>query len=127
MLFSKRMYRLQVPRPLHDDAMDFNTFIDRLKTSQDDKKSLTLATVDLVLAAHDAALRHALEAAAVPHWFDARILAALGHTQESVAADWVEQLRQLPFVESFAARHAWNVHEATRVVLRDHLYAAEPK
>ena len=64
--------------------MDINTFIDRLKTSQEDKKSLTLATVDIVLAAHDSALRYALEAAAVPHWFDARILAALGQTQESV-------------------------------------------
>jgi tetratricopeptide (TPR) repeat protein len=105
--------------------MDFEEAISRLQAAQGNPEKLTLATVDIVLATHEPALRTALEAAAVPHWFDARILSALLETNEAVASKWVEELRQLPMVEAFPAHDAWNVHEATRLALRRRLASEE--
>jgi hypothetical protein len=105
--------------------MGFEEAISRLQAAQGDPEKLTLATVDIVLATHEPALRTALEAAAVPHWFDARILSALLETNEATASKWVEELRRLPMVEAFPAHDAWNVHEATRLALRHRLASEE--
>ena len=58
-------------------------------------------------------LRAAACAAAVPHWFEADILAALLEVQPQKAQALYAQLIELPFVESFAGR-GHNVHELAR-------------
>ncbi len=73
--------------------MNFEDAITRLQAAQGDPQKLTLATVDIVLAAHEPGLRPALEAASVPHWFTPKILAALMETDEAAASAWVEKLR----------------------------------
>ena len=107
-------------------TMEFDTAINRLKAAQGDSEKLVLATVGIVLAPYEPALRMVLEATAIPHWFDSKILANLLNTQEQVANQWVEKLRNLPMIESFATRGGWNVHEATRLALRNRLHHEEP-
>ena len=68
-----------------------------------------------------------LEAAAIPHWFNAEILAALLQTDTVTAAGWLARLIQLPMVETFSARQAWNVHETTRLALRTTLVKNDPE
>src|SRR5262245_694235 len=101
--------------------MELEDTLSRLRAAEGDPQKLTLATVDIVLAAHEPGLRAVLETAAVPHWFDASILSALLETDQTTAARWVEQLQRLPMVETFPAHDAWNVHEATRLALRRRL------
>jgi hypothetical protein len=102
-----------------------------LADAQGDPALLALATVDITypdLPPDDrAALRTALQAAAIPHWFDQAMLAALlGATADSIGEVW-EQLTALSVVEPFPARGeaTFNVHEATRLALRHHLATTE--
>jgi tetratricopeptide (TPR) repeat protein len=98
-----------------------------LQQAQGDPARLALATVDLAFPdlpdGDRATLRSALEAAAVPHWCDATILASLTGVPESTAAEQWTRLRSLPVVEPFPARGevAGNVHEASRLALRQRL------
>lgn len=101
--------------------MSFEDAIDRLQAAQGDPEQLALATLDIALQRQDPDLRPIVEAAAVPRWFDARLLAALLDVDEATAAAYVTRLQALPMVESFAARRGWNVHEATRLAVRRHL------
>lgn len=69
----------------------------------------------------------ALEAAAVPHWFDQQLLASLldgGSVQRAEAM--YHAVIALPMVESFASRSGYNVHEATRLALRERLQQRDP-
>ena len=60
-------------------------------------------------------------AAAIPHWFDADILAALRPELKGRAAGLYAQLQTLPFVEPFEGR-GYNVHELTRKLMLAHLW-----
>lgn len=84
---------------------------------------MTLLTVDQLTAGRPD-LRRALEAAAVPHWWDDVLLARLlPDDLAAEAAQWAEQLRALSVVESYLARpQASNVHEVTRQALRAQLH-----
>ena len=106
--------------------MTFDEIIARLKEAKGDPEQLALATVDVTLAGQDKRLREALEAAAIPHWFDERILAHLLDADPAESAVLRERLVALPMVESFAARKGWNVHEATRLALRRKLQSSRP-
>ena len=104
--------------------MDFAEQLRVLEAAQGDPAKLSLATVDLAYPAlsdaERAALKESLEAAAIPHWCDEAILAALlGITAEESAAR-LARLRRLSVVEPFPARgsNAVNVHEAARLALR---------
>jgi tetratricopeptide (TPR) repeat protein len=68
-------------------------------------------------------LREALLAAAVPHWFDAAFLASLLDTSLEEANVLMNRLQALSNIEDFPARgpDACNVHEASRLPLREHL------
>jgi hypothetical protein len=72
-------------------------------------------------------LRTALEATAIPHWFDDKILAALlgPELAEGKAPSLLRQLCRLPLVEPFPARglDAWNVHKQMRLALRRRLHS----
>ena len=108
--------------------MNIDDLIAELQAAQGDPAKLTLATLDAVLSGTGRPeLRPAVEAASIPHWFDADILACLMETDAQSAGDIVAQLRTLPMVEDFPARHGWNVHEATRLALRNHLLETDPE
>ncbi len=104
--------------------MDLTEQLRSLEAAQGDPARLSLAAVDLAfptLAEEERAdIKEALKAAAIPHWCDAAILAAmLGlSTEESTVR--LAQLRRLSLVEAFPARgsDAVNVHEASRLALR---------
>jgi hypothetical protein len=104
--------------------MNFDQAIAQLQAAQGDPDKLALATLDIVLAGREPGLRAAFEAAALPHWFEADILAGLVGADE--ARRWLAPLTALPMVEAFPLRQGWNVHEATRLALRRHLAATDP-
>jgi tetratricopeptide (TPR) repeat protein len=101
--------------------------VERLRQAGGDPEQLLLATVDIALATHEPRLREALEGAAIPHWFDDRILARLLDTNAGEAALLKERLKSLPMVEPFASREAWNVHESTRLALRRKIHNDQPE
>ena len=94
------------------------------QAAQGDPAKLALATVDLAYPAladaERTALKESLEAAAIPHWCDEAILAALLGISAEESAVRLARLRRLSVVEPFPARgsNAVNVHEAARLALR---------
>ncbi|MGB8355082.1 MAG: tetratricopeptide repeat protein [Chthoniobacteraceae bacterium] len=98
-----------------------------LQVAQGDPAKLALATVDLkypeLSEKERATLKETLEAAAIPHWCDEAVLAALLEIPRKQSATRLTQLRALTIVESFPARGntAVNVHEASRLALRQSL------
>lgn len=101
-----------------------------LAEAEGDAAALALITVDLAFPEVDPAdrahLKRELETAAIPHWFDDKILRAL---LEERAAHDLDRLRTLSVVEAFPARgdSAMNVHEGTRLALRKRLAVNEPR
>src|SRR5258708_1462195 len=87
-----------------------------IRNAHGDPALLALATVDLTFpnipGDERAALRLALEAAAIPHWCDATILTELNNGSDSLGPNQWERLKKLPVVEPFPARgtDAGNVH-----------------
>lgn len=113
--------------------MDFAERLNVLQAAEGEPALLVMATVDLVhfglpLEEREA-IRRALLAAAVPHWFDPPFLAALLAVDESEAERLYGQLCALTAVEPFSARGhlAVNVHESIRLVLREYLRLSDPK
>jgi hydroxymethylglutaryl-CoA reductase len=112
--------------------MDFAKQLRVLQAAQGDPAKLALATVDLAFPALSdagrAELKATLEAAAIPHWCDVGVLAALLQIPPEEGTLRLAQLRKLTVVEAFPARgeSALNVHEATRLALRKWLAADRP-
>ena len=113
--------------------MDFAEQLRVLETAKGDPARLALATVDLAHGSlpeeQRATVKMALQSAAIPHWIDKSILAALLSSDENDAAEVLAQLRTLNVVEPFPARgeRAANVHEATRKALRKMLVREQPE
>ena len=113
--------------------MDPENTLRILRAAQGDPARLILASVDLLLAEHPESerekLRVALQVAAVPHWFDEKILGVLldGPLAPEVQS-LASQLRRLPVVEPFPARGpgAANVHETSRLALRSWMKGESP-
>ena len=88
--------------------MDFTEQLRVLQAAQGDPAKLALATVDLAYPAladaERAALKQSLEAAAIPHWCDEAILAALLEISAEESAVRLARLRRLSVVEPFPAR-----------------------
>lgn len=114
-------------------SMDFAERLSVLRAAEGDPALLALATVDL---AHSElpieerkAIRRALLAAAVPHWFDPTFLSALLAVDETEAERLHGHLCALEAVEPFLARgeRAVNVHESARLALREHLRKSDPE
>ena len=104
-----------------------------IKITRGDSGLLALATVDLAFPGlpdgERAALRSALEAAAVPHWCDADMLARLADDAVPPASSRWQLLRQLSIVEPFPARgtDAGNVQGSSRLAIRRMLAKAQPE
>lgn len=103
-----------------------------LKATLGNDALLSLATVDFAwpqaTAGERQALKEAFQAAAVPHWINAPLLAAVLGCEPAAARGWLEQLAHLPIVEPFPARGAdtYNVHEASRLAVRRWLAESQP-
>ena len=112
--------------------MDIAEQLRVLEAAQGDPAKQALATVDLAFPtladAERTVLKAALEAAAIPHWCDAGILAALLEISPEDSGGLLTRLRKLTVVEPFPARgaDAVNVHEASRLAIRSRLAAERP-
>ena len=82
--------------------------------------------MESVLESLSVELRWAVWAMAVPHWFDAEILAVLCPELAIDAERLYEELQALSFVERFGDR-GFNVHEATRTLLLDRFWQDRPE
>ena len=109
--------------------MEFVEQLRALQAAEGDPAKLALAAVDLAYPAlpdgERSALREALAAAAIPHWCDAAILAALLGITAEEGHLLRARLSRLAVVEPFPARGetAGNVHETARLALRKSLAA----
>ncbi len=92
--------------------------LEQLQRVQNDPQALTVATARIACEQIEPGLFPVLEAAAIPHWFDAATLAALLEIDLGLADHYYARLIAVPQVESFKARNAYNVHEATRLAVR---------
>jgi tetratricopeptide (TPR) repeat protein len=107
--------------------MDIQRLLDQVHGAGGDPQKLTLTTLDIALSVHGPDLRPVIEAAAIPHWFDQETLARMLVVDQASAERYVDRVRRLSMVESFAARGGWNVHETTRLAVRRDLYANQPE
>ena len=106
--------------------MKFSEMLTALEQARDSRESLVLVTLDILLEGRDPKTRSALEAAAIPHWFDAGILATLLQGSRQQAAATVVSLRILPIVEPADRQHTWVVQSEVRLALRKRLAKATP-
>jgi len=106
--------------------MNLQAALERLKAAENDLGRRALVTADIAVAAHEPAVKNALNAAAVPHWFDHRILKCLLGTKSRAAAALVTKLSRLPMVEPYGTGRRWNVHESARLALRRRLAREDP-
>jgi tetratricopeptide (TPR) repeat protein len=98
-------------------------FLARLARAQtEEEKDWLLAELSLSVLSPE--LRAMVLAAAVPHWFDANILAALQPDLAQQAEALYLELQHLPFVEGFADR-GHNIHERTRKAMLKHLWETD--
>ena len=106
---------------------DFTVRLERLRQAQGDPSEMALIALDFLLDVQPQPdiLRDAINAAAVPHWFDDVVLAyllVLPDKAEAVAI--LNSLQQLPVIEPFIRTdiEAYNVHETTRLALRRRMF-----
>ncbi len=95
-------------------------FLQRLAAASSDDERHWLV-VENLLASLPPELAQMAWAATVPHWFDAKILAALRPELADRAERLYPDLQRLPFVEPFAGR-GHNVHELTRRLVLAYLW-----
>jgi hypothetical protein len=106
--------------------------LERLRNAKADPGLMALIALDFLLEAQPASLqkplRDAVEAAAVPHWFDASMLAYLLNQPEGDVGVVINRLQAFPMIEFFGERSkgTFNVHETTRVALRRQLLENSP-
>lgn len=107
----------------NDPAARLQALLNGLKEATSDEEREWLTTA-FSLEGLTPALREAVWAAAVPHWFDRELLGAL--LGAPVAEEVFEALLGLSFVEPYPGRgHA--IHERTRGVLLARLWKREPE
>ncbi len=95
-------------------------YLARLVAAQSVQERTWIVTESL-LETLPADLRSMVWAAAIPHWFDENILAALRPELAEHAARLYAELQTLSFVEVFQGR-GFNLHELTRKALLEHLW-----
>lgn len=107
--------------------MMFAEMLSLLEAAQGDREQLVRAALDIVLTGRDPKVKTALEAASVPHWFDASTLAALLEFSPQSAAAILVTLRILPMVEILESQRGWTVQQDARQAVRARLAHEEPE
>lgn len=102
-----------------------NDLLQRLMAAQTDEERSWIATESLLESLPED-VRSALWAVAIPHWFDAEILAALCPELADRAEEIYQQLQTISCVEVFPER-GHNVHELTRNQLLEQLCKNKPE
>ena len=102
-----------------------NDLLQRLLAAETDEERSWIATESLLESLPED-VESALWAVAIPHWFDAEILAALCPELADRADEIYRQLQDLSCVEVFPER-GHNVHELTRNQLLDRLRQHNPE
>ena len=97
-----------------------NSLLARLEQAKTDEERSWIVTESL-LSTLSPELTATAWAAAIPHWFDIEILAALRPELRTHASQLYAELLALPFVEVFPER-GHNVHELTRRMMLDRLW-----
>ena len=100
-----------------------DNFLQRLQAAATDDERNWLVTENL-LNSLPLDLRQMAYAAAIPHWFDTEILAALQPDLKDRAVQLYADLQRLPFVEPFQGR-GHNVHELTRRLMLAQLWQTQ--
>lgn len=100
-------------------------FLARLTQAKTEAEKDWLLT-ELSLSVLSPELRVMALAAAVPHWFDADILAALQPELAGQAERLYKELQELSYVEVFPGR-GYNIHERTRKVMLQQLWETDPE
>ena len=106
-------------------------FLKRLEQAKGDSRAQSTVAAEFALAARPEVerepLRAALNAAALLHWFDARLLHKVLGIPEQDAAMRFKVLKDLPFVEQYrrGEHDLRNVHESTRLGWRKQLARAD--
>src|ERR1035441_5383084 len=106
-------------------------FLERLEQAKGDPHAQSAVAAEFALAARPEAerepLRAALDAAALLHWFDARLLHKVLGIPEEDAVKGFKALKDLPFVEQYrrGEHDLRNVHESTRLGWRKQLAHAD--
>ena len=108
--------------------MNFTDQIALIEAAAGDSRKLALTVLDLILASQQPELLRVIEAAAVLRWFDEVHLAAvLDDDLRPEVSTWFVALTRLAAVEALPARKAWNIHETTRLALRNRIFANDPQ
>jgi tetratricopeptide (TPR) repeat protein len=102
-----------------------NDLLQRLRLAKTDEERSWIATESLLESLPED-VKNALWAVAIPHWFDAEILAALCPEFADRAEEIYQELQKLSCVEVFPDR-GHNVHELTRNQLLDRLWQDNPE
>lgn len=100
-------------------------FLSQLQEAKSDDERNWLITKNLLDSLPEDLAQMAY-AAAVPHWFDAKILAALRPELKDKAETLYTDLQRLPFIEPYTGR-GHNVHELTRKLMLDYLWVEKRK
>ncbi|MGK7876926.1 MAG: hypothetical protein AB4426_27640, partial [Xenococcaceae cyanobacterium] len=101
-----------------------NRLLSRLAAVQTDEERSWMI-IQSLLQSVPADLSKAAKAAAIPHWFNDKILAALCPELESQAEQLYKKLQNLSFVEVFPKR-GHNIHKSTRKLMLAHLWDEKP-
>lgn len=115
------MTGLPAPLPPNEAEAAARALLERLSADLSPQEQ-TLSVLQAYLRRLPPDLQAAAWAAAVPHWFDAEILAALLERPAGETAALYAGLQDLPFVEAFEARGGHNVHEVSRAAMLDYLW-----
>lgn len=67
-------------------------------------------------------LQESAWSAAIPHWFNTKILAALLECSLESSEEQYKKLQNLPFVEAFYGKNSHNYHEFTRKIILQKLW-----
>jgi tetratricopeptide (TPR) repeat protein len=97
-----------------------NQFLTRLAAAQTEEERSWIVT-ETLLETLVPELASAVWAVAIPHWFNAPILAALRPELAAEAERLYTELQALSFVEVFPER-GYNIHERTRKLMLSHLW-----
>src|ERR1035441_11108960 len=98
-------------------------FLERLERAKGDPHAQSTVAAEFALAARPEVerepLRAALDAAALLHWFDARLLHKVLGIQEEEAAQRFKALKDLPFVEQYRSEeHTSELQSLRHLVCR---------